>query len=108
MPHEDNQSISLTDCDLQQTLTFRDDEIVENYFVDNDPCEFSTQIFPYQLESIVLTFTIANEANNGGDFVLRFNVLTLNSTTLVLEYFYDNENGELSTEDIEVWTFERQ
>ena len=102
-----NESIQLTDCELQQTLTFKEDGMVENYYVDSSPCKFSTLNISYKLNGNVLSFIIPNENINGNDLIMQSNVITLTNTSLIIEYFSDNEVGEWEEQDIEVHEYEK-
>ncbi len=78
------QNESLSDCELQETLTFSSSGTLISYFTDNDPCEFFTENQQYSLNESELTILFGQNS----DF--RFNVLTLSSSELNIENFYRN------------------
>ena len=87
------QSQSLSDCEKEQTMEFYSDGTVENYYVDNDPCDFSTITFDYTKNSNQLIFSIDGEGINGGTYVLTSTIEVLNDTTLRYKFISDNEDG---------------
>lgn len=87
----DGQNENLSDCELQETLTFNSDGTLISYYTDNDPCEFFTEIQQYELNGDELKILFGQNS----DF--RFNVLTLSTTELSIENFY--RNGETLEEN---------
>lgn len=98
--HSDGE-VSLSNCQKQQTLTFLENGDIINYYVDNEPCNFSTQTFQYSIDEDELTFSIPGEGINGGTFIIKFNILELTNNKLVIQDFYDNEEGEYPESDRE-------
>ncbi len=86
--------ITLSDCRKEETLTFSDNGNIENYFVDNTPCDFSTKTFQYSVNSSELTFSIPGEGDNGGIYILKSRILSLTENKLEFQYFNDNEIGD--------------
>ena len=90
----------LSDCELQETLTFNSNGTLISYYTDNDPCEFFTENQEYDLDDTELTILFGQNS----DF--RYTVLTLTSTALSIENFY--RNGEILEEnDRTTYEYER-
>ena len=87
----DGQNENLSDCELQETLTFFSDGTLISNYTDNDPCEFFTETQQYELNGNELKILFGQNS----DF--RFNVLTLSTTELSIENFY--RNGETLEEN---------
>lgn len=87
----DGQNENLSDCELQETLTFNSNGTLVSYYTDNDPCEFFTETQQYELNGDELKILFGQNS----DF--RFNVLTLSTTELSIENFY--RNGETLKEN---------
>ncbi|MBO6881333.1 lipocalin family protein [Winogradskyella sp.] len=87
----DGQNENLSDCELQETLTFNSNGTLISYYTDNDPCEFFTETQQYELNENELKIIFGQNS----DF--RFNVLTLSATELIIENFY--RNGETLEEN---------
>ncbi len=86
--------VILSDCRKEETLTFFDNGNIENYFVDSDPCDFSTKTFQYSVNDDELTFSIPNEGINGRTYILKSRILCLTKSKLEFQYFNDNEVGD--------------
>ncbi|WP_296384595.1 lipocalin family protein [Winogradskyella sp.] len=87
----DGQNEDLSDCELQETLTFNSNGALISYYTDNDPCEFFTENQSFTLNGTELTILFGQNSN------FKFNVLTLSSTELIIENFY--RNGETLEEN---------
>ncbi len=87
----DGQNENLSDCELQETLTFNSNGTLISYYTDNEPCEFFTENQQYELNGDELKILFGQNS----DF--RFNVLTLSTTDLSIENFY--RNGETLEEN---------
>jgi PBP1b-binding outer membrane lipoprotein LpoB len=87
------QTQDLSDCEKQQTMEFFTNGTVENYYVDNDPCDFSTITVEYNRNNNQLTFSIDGEGTNGGTYVITSTIEVLNDTTLRYKSVSDNEDG---------------
>ena len=101
------QSQSLSDCEKEQTMEFYSDGTVENYYVDNDPCDFSTITFDYTKNSNQLIFSIDGEGINGRTYVLTSTIEVLNDTTLRYKFISDNEDGTYPTSEQNTQTYIR-
>jgi hypothetical protein len=101
------QSENLSDCEKQQTLEFFTNGSVENYFVDNYPCDFSTINVDYSKNNNQLVFTIEGEGVNGGNYILTSNIEILNNNTLRFRYISDNEEGSFPSGEQDTETYER-
>ncbi|MBQ0734948.1 lipocalin family protein [Aquimarina celericrescens] len=86
--------ITLSDCRKEETLTFSDNGNIENYYVDNDPCDYSTITFQYSVNGSELTFSIPGEGDNGGTYILKSRMLSLTENKLEFQSFNDNEIGD--------------
>ncbi|MGS2727933.1 lipocalin family protein [Psychroserpens sp. BH13MA-6] len=87
----DGQNENLSDCELQETLTFNSNGTLISYYTDNDPCEFFTDNQQYELNGSELKIIFGQNS----DF--RYNVLDLTATELSIENFY--RNGETLEEN---------
>lgn len=87
----DGQNENLSDCELQETLTFSSNGTLISYYTDYDPCEFFTETQQYELNGDELKILFGQNS----DF--RFNILTLSTTQLSIENFY--RNGETLEEN---------
>lgn len=85
------QTETLSECELQETLTFNSNGTLISYYTDNDPCEFFTETQEYQLNGNELQILFGQSS----DF--RFNILTLTTTQLSIENFF--RNGETLEEN---------
>ncbi|MCP5061964.1 MAG: lipocalin family protein [Ignavibacteriae bacterium] len=85
------QNEDLSDCELQETLTFNSNGSLVSYYTDNDPCEFFTENQQFTLNGTELTILFGQNS----DF--RYNILTLSTTDLSIENFY--RNGETLEEN---------
>lgn len=90
---------SLSECELMQTLTFNVDGSLEVYYVDNEPCNFSTLNVEYTKNGNEFTISIEGEGENGGVYIVRFQILTLSETSLEFKDIWDNEEGNYSTDE---------
>lgn len=87
------QPQDLSDCEKEQTMEFFSNGTVENYYVDNGPCNFSTLNFDYSKNNNQLIFSIDGEGINGGTYILTSTIEVLNDTTLRYKFISDNEYG---------------
>lgn len=85
------QNENLSECELQETLTFNSNGTLISYYTDNDPCEFFTETQQYELNETELKILFGQNS----DF--RFFVLNLTATQLRIVNFY--RNGETLEEN---------
>ena len=82
-----NDEIStLSECHLQQTMTFQENGDLIEYAVENEmvtPCTFSTETIKYSLEGDVLTFISESEGTEENPNLTINEVLKLDESTLV-------------------------
>ncbi|MDG4716190.1 lipocalin family protein [Winogradskyella marincola] len=96
----DGQNENLSDCELQETLTFNSNGTLISYYTDNEPCEFFTETQQYELNGTELKILFGQNS----DF--RFNILTLTATELSIENFY--RDGEtLDTNNRTTYEYEK-
>jgi hypothetical protein len=101
------QSQDLSDCEKEQTIEFFADGTAENYYVDSDPCDFSTITIDYTKNNNQLIFSIDGEGINGRTYVLTSTIEVLNDTTLRYKFISDNEDGTYPTSEQNTQTYIR-
>ena len=101
------QAQNLSDCEKEQTMEFFSNGTVENYYVDNGPCNFSTLNFEYTKNNNRLIFSVDGEGNNGGTYVLTSTIEVLNDTTLRFKFISDNEDGAYPESEQSTETYSR-
>jgi hypothetical protein len=101
------QSQDLSDCEKEQTIEFFADGTAENYYVDSDPCDFSTISVDYTKNNNQLIFSIDGEGINGRTYVLTSTIEVLNDTTLRYKFISDNEDGTYPTSEQNTQTYIR-
>ncbi len=99
---------NLNNCPEPETITFFENNTLENYFIIGDNCVFSSSTYNYLIEDNVL---IQNQYVNldpiGYTFINKATIDILNETTLVLKYFYTSEEGEFPEWAIITETFKK-
>ena len=101
------QSQDLSNCEKEQTIEFFADGTAENYYVDSDPCDFSTITFDYTKNNNQLIFSIDGEGINGRTYVLTSTIEVLNDTTLQYKFISDNEDGTYPASEQGTETYSR-
>jgi len=101
------QSQDLSNCEKEQTIEFFADGTAENYYVDSDPCDFSTISVDYTKNNNQLIFSIDGEGINGRTYVLTSTIEVLNDTTLQYKFISDNEDGTYPTSEQNTQTYIR-
>ena len=101
------QSQDLSNCEKEQTIEFFADGTAENYYVDSDPCDFSTITIDYTKNNNQLIFSIDGEGINGRTYVLTSTIEVLNDTTLRYKFISDNEDGTYPTSEQNTQTYIR-
>ena len=101
------QSQDLSNCEKEQTIEFFADGTAENYYVDSDPCDFSTISVDYTKNNNQLIFSIDGEGINGRTYVLTSTIEVLNDTTLRYKFISDNEDGTYPTSEQNTQTYIR-
>ena len=101
------QSQDLSNCEKEQTIEFFADGTAENYYVDSDPCDFSTISVDYTKNNNQLIFSIVGEGINGRTYVLTSTIEVLNDTTLRYKFISDNEDGTYPTSEQNTQTYIR-
>lgn len=80
----DGQNEELSDCELQETLTFNSNGTLISYYTDLDPCEFFSETQQYELTGDDLKIMFGESSE------FRYNVLLLTENNLSIENYYRN------------------
>lgn len=95
----DGQNEELSECELQETLTFNSNGTLISYYTDLDPCQFFSETQQYEVDGNELKILFGE----GSDF--RYNILTLTENNLSIENYYRNgstlEENERTTYEYE-------
>ena len=95
-----------TNCSQTETLEFFNNGMVESLDLINPPCGYVLGSAEYTFNSDVVTVNIEDNNFSDGIYTIKYNVITLNSTTLVVEPFYDDEVGTY-TGTLERFTYQK-
>ncbi|SHJ36585.1 lipocalin-like domain-containing protein [Pseudozobellia thermophila] len=101
------QSQDLSACEKEQTMEFFSDGTVEHYYVDNEPCDFSTANFSYSENDNQLIFSVEGEGVSGGTYVLTSVIEVLDDITLRYRFISDNEDGVYPVSEQTSLTYKR-
>lgn len=95
-----------TNCSQTETIEFFTNGIVQSLDLINAPCDYQLGTAEYTLEADILEVNIEDNSFSDGIYTIRYNIITLNETTLIVEPFYDDEVGTY-TGTLERFTYQK-
>jgi len=95
-----------TNCSQTETIEFFTNGTLESLDLINAPCDYQLGTAEYTFEDDVLEVDIEDNSFSDGVYTIRYNVITLNETTLIVEPFYDDEAGTYS-DILERFTYQK-
>ena len=82
-----------TNCSQTETIEFFTNGTVQSLDLINPPCDYQLGTAEYTFEADILEVNIEDNSFSDGIYTIRYNVITLNETTLIVEPFYNDEVG---------------
>ncbi|WP_298782383.1 lipocalin family protein [uncultured Polaribacter sp.] len=95
-----------TNCSQTETIEFFANGTVQSLDLINPPCDYQLGTAEYTFEADILEVNIEDNSFSDGIYTIRYNVITLNETTLIVEPFYDDEVGTY-TGTLERFTYQK-
>lgn len=95
-----------TNCSQTETIEFFANGTVQSLDLINAPCDYQLGTAEYTFEADILEVNIEDNSFSDGIYTIRYNVITLNETTLIVEPFYDDEVGTY-TGTLERFTYQK-
>lgn len=85
---EDGETLNLSECQLQQTISFNDDGIYsEILYNGNEPCGSGYEnIGSYTIDNVIISYSLG-----GVNFIQE--VININESNLILKEIYTESNG---------------
>ena len=95
-----------TNCSQTETIEFFANGTVQSLDLINAPCDYQLGTAEYTFEADILEVNIEDNSFSDGIYTIRYNVITLNETTLIVEPFYNDEVGTY-TVALERFTYQK-
>lgn len=95
-----------TGCSQTETIEFFANGTVQSLDLINSPCDYQLGSAEYTFEADILEVNIEDNSFSDGIYTIRYNVITLSETTLIVEPFYDDEVGTY-TGSLERFTYQK-
>jgi hypothetical protein len=103
---EGGVAVSLTACELEQTVTFTSATATFYGYDDNsNPCTYQNQVYSYTRTGDNITITVTQGQTT---FTVTAAVEVLNATTLRVRTISDSQGGVYTGSDAESTTYARQ